>query len=682
LIALIIKIIKKYKYLRLFFKLINRMIVGIFGFSLFDIWGVDLFHGWFAWIRQTPIYLWFATLIATKGYSRQTENRSGWEVKTPDWETEKTKGSYKNGNWEARQFDWNTPETTEIANNSDNTYLYLALFLIFCGFAYYYREDLYKLGNLFRKPDNPPSDDLSSPLEYVEEPVNRNIFDRIKAVFWPNNEQAKLKQIVKDRFNGSDLESIKLNNVSQETIKPEYTSKMEPVATTSKVTLDQPDTVFKPANIEGFTDRMIEAQFTGENYLNFRDKSKTLMAQINSFLTYHKIDSFPSIVAQQALYHSLRTRLLQLSLNERWYNMWLNESNVEARIDEFIRVEDEVYNYPTIEDVDSGSDGSSKTWSDVSEKQSTPQQEAHPLETVENEEVAIEKPKAKVDSLFDRIKARREAISPSSELLESENVIKQEPNIKPKPKFNSWLDEIRSRRNDDHVVGSPIRETDEIETIQPSVDANSTPSTSGINQLLDQIRGRRNDVDVVGSPIRETEAEIIQDDENNFLATQATNVVDGVNQSLETTQAPIETEQPLAQLAAVNNQFDDTALLFEDDDTLIQDDNHPAPNNSPDLDLINSWDKVKTTVDGPIVNLEFGQMWKHCKEVNITTSDNKMAVCTFRTPTDTLGSSSMPDPIQTVNLRDFISWNSGAKVRGVSVVDENNFLLVLYSDNT
>lgn len=597
--------------------------------------------------------------------------------------------------------------------------MYLALLLILTGIAFYYREDIYKFGETMfrRKPDNSPSSEgvggIPNPDGFIEEPINRNIFERIKAVFWPNNEQAKLKQIVKDRFNGSDLESIKLNNVSQETLKPQYTSRIEPVASSSKVTLDEPDTVLKSANIEGITNRMVQAQITGESYLDFHDKSETLMAHINTFLACQKINSFPTILVQQGLYRTIRASLLKLSMNERWYNLWLTEPTVENKIDEFIRIESDVYgdNNPTIEDVDNGSD-SSKTWSDVSEKQSTPQQEAHPLETVENEEVAIEKPKAKVDSLFDRIKARREAISPSTELLETENVIKQEPNIKPKPKFNSWLDEIRSRRNDAHVVGSPIRETvseiipvesegeiiqDDIEALYSnySVDELQTQNyrselspilTESISQPVKVTETSENQMTAVVESQQTTIDSTITENKNSF-----TNLFKDIkSKRIEYGTPVIENNKGLVDTGSksVDNLFDDTAALFEEDDTLVQEEQNqeqvkvstPAPPNSPQLSGdIMDWKDVKIGTDGSIVSIELGNLWKECKMIEVTTNNRIKAELSFDHMRESM-SGMLGHLNQEFDLKDHIPWKKDTKILGVTIVTHNNNVIPLYKN--
>lgn len=73
LIALIIKIFKKYKFIRTIYKILNGLIVGIFGFSVMDIWGFDVFKAWGVWIRATAIYIWFAALFSTIGYTRTTD---------------------------------------------------------------------------------------------------------------------------------------------------------------------------------------------------------------------------------------------------------------------------------------------------------------------------------------------------------------------------------------------------------------------------------------------------------------------------------------------------------------------------------------------------------------------------------------------------------------------------------
>nr|YP_009487186.1 hypothetical protein [Russula compacta]AWB36088.1 hypothetical protein [Russula compacta] len=110
LIALLIKVFKKYKHLRTLYKLLNTFVWSLFGFSIIDLWGFDLFKGWLGWVRETAVYIWFAALIATKGYTKRAESEYGWEVKGVDRTATSPTNTGIRNRWENsqdnRRFDW------------------------------------------------------------------------------------------------------------------------------------------------------------------------------------------------------------------------------------------------------------------------------------------------------------------------------------------------------------------------------------------------------------------------------------------------------------------------------------------------------------------------------------------------------------------------------------------------
>jgi hypothetical protein len=57
LIALLIKVFKKYRIVKTIFKLINATILGLFGFSVMDIYGSDLLKDCVYYLRNNGIYM-------------------------------------------------------------------------------------------------------------------------------------------------------------------------------------------------------------------------------------------------------------------------------------------------------------------------------------------------------------------------------------------------------------------------------------------------------------------------------------------------------------------------------------------------------------------------------------------------------------------------------------------------
>nr|YP_009487167.1 hypothetical protein [Russula compacta]AWB36069.1 hypothetical protein [Russula compacta] len=704
----------------------NALIVGLFGFSIFDLWGFDLFKGWMGWVRETAVYIWFAALIATKGYTKRAESEYGWEVKGVDRNTTSpTKRDIRN-RWENtgdnRGFDWNTPETTGIIDASDdNTYIYLLMLLIVAGFAYYYRDDLYDVGNTLinwfrRRPDNPPTD---SPLiqdpnpegfPYIEETVNRNIFDRIRYVIWGDPEaQGKLKDSVKDKFYG-----IK-DNTSQETITPmassskvkldsRVTNSENPIASTSRVESgsdlaeyfkDDPATLQKLSNFEqtlknkhmfgkgkepsiadlddASSNRSVFAQVIGENLLKFEDEASTLMRFINKFISHQKIGDFPNVAIQQAIYYSLRCTLAKLSLNTKLYDKWLYEPGVENKIDQFIALEDDVYQEDAAKVEEQLVDEGVHTWmEDTNITQNVSPTPQSPVET------EIVETQAQVET----------------ETLQ----IETEPSPPPSNSgFGSLLEQIKARRNS--IAGSPegVNETIAgveqqstlIETQQTALNSESSSRMS----LFDQIRSRRrNDEHIVGSPVRETVEEITQDDQDNFLSTPAVEIVESVNQTeeIQTSENVVEDSivgSPVvdtSQIIDINNQFEETLALFDDEDDTVVQDNSLPDNKSQVEEIINSWDKVKVDINEDSIKLEFGDMWRYCSKIEFDTINNPLISYDFDPILLNSNEMDKGNISETFNLADLVDLkrhNGKIEIRQIFIRDLEGKTLRIYQND-
>jgi hypothetical protein len=271
-------------------------------------------------------------------------------------------------------------------------------------------------------------------------------------------------------------------------------------------------------------------------------------------------------------------------------------------MDQFIRLEDDIFGNNTSNVMDDDS-------------QLTPR--------LISKEIPLETPSIENPSMLARFINEYENTPPIESIpienphpilsdIENTQVVEDVAVNRPKRKFNSLLEAINARRNDDYVVDgtniAPLKSVKPVEVVsetpmeevtQPQVEpiVNETP-VEQIN-LLEAIKARRSSI--AGSPPNESEEEIIQDDLDAFVAPLA----------VEQTQNVQQVQSPLAELASITNLLDDTTALFEDDDTLIQDDNKastPVPNNSPIEVDINSWDKVETLVDGTNVTLKLGKM--------------------------------------------------------------------------
>jgi hypothetical protein len=131
---------------------------------------------------------------------------------------------------------------------------------------------------------------------------------------------------------------------------------------------------------------------------------------------------------------------------------------------------------------------------------------------------------------------------------------------------NNLFDQIKARRNDTDVIDDHNKELPQIDVSSASNSNESIEdilpeqvSQTGFNALFDQIRSKRNDTDVIGSPniSRVGLTPILEKVKGLFTPKSQTLDIQDNTKTLE--------NKP-----SINNLFDDTNALFDDiDDNIV-----------------------------------------------------------------------------------------------------------------
>jgi hypothetical protein len=233
--------------------------------------------------------------------------------------------------------------------------------------------------------------------------------------------------------------------------------------------------------------------------------------------------------------------------------------------------------------VDNGSDSSSNS--------NRSQMQKPVREVVENsqsnvEEAAIEKPKAKFNSLFEQIRSRREAMSPSTPILETSAEIAQDD--KDMLYSNYSVDELQTQNYRSEL--SPILSesiTHTVKDVETSDNAVTIPveshqNTNSFTNLFKDIKSQRKEY---GTPVLENKTldnpEVTTSEEPVKTETKSvfsglfdqirsrrnnTDVIEGSSSKpLETPKSGLSEIKILNKQPSASNFYDDTAALFDVD---------------------------------------------------------------------------------------------------------------------
>jgi hypothetical protein len=311
LLAIIIKIFKKYSIFRRIWTIFNTIIVTIFGFSLIDIFEIDLLAKLFHSIFDN--FSKFNTnLLELFGKKVDIPSRSTGLNSTQ----QNANGSSENNRIIERFTKIIHKDEEVIEENTPlykNKYVIIAGILILSGLTWYFYDDLKPIGssvlawiNACRSRPNPDSDGSNGSLQGSSKQDIPSLKDRLMKRFY--NKEDENPSSPKDSSNqligssGDKGKAIDFNNLTQSEIQ-------------ERGLLQQP-TVMR--------------EITGND---FKGESASVLREIDSFLVQQEAKNFPNSAIQTQLYDLLRGRLFKLSQTDlNKYQELLQSDSVNNKI--------------------------------------------------------------------------------------------------------------------------------------------------------------------------------------------------------------------------------------------------------------------------------------------------------------------------------------------------------------
>lgn len=427
LIALIIKLFKRYSILRRLWTIFNTILVTIFGFSLVDTFHLEILSNLFHNIID--VFTKFQTnLLELFG------NKVDVPIETPSRMNQSNKNS--TGNEEnstiIERFKQIVHKEPEVIKDEDtplykNKYVVIGGILILSGLTWYFYDDLKPIG--------------SSILAWINSSRSQPGSDPSNSRYDSNpNSPWQVSKSLKDWWNKGEVESGS-GFISPPTPSPSYKplklikdwwnkDKSAGVESGTNSPFNSPISMGKGKAIdprelsEKEVERRLWAQTSGENQVRFDQESSVLLQQITHF--NDNWDSWKDISIRADLYSTLRGQLLALSaLGPTLYFNLVKDQNILNEIDSFIELESRLKTEVNQPETYNQEENQSDTYNEVA------------LATVEEQEVWSDK-----------------ALSPRAPL----SPIIHPKTDEPKSGFASLLDQINSFRNDKDVIDENVPE--------------------------------------------------------------------------------------------------------------------------------------------------------------------------------------------------------------------------------
>jgi hypothetical protein len=672
LIALVIKVFKKYSIFRKLWTFFSFILYSIFGISLIDIYEIEILSKFLNNILD--VFTKFNASILEL-FSKKVEIPVEIPVENPS--RLKTINSNSTGSKESNKIierfskiihkePIEVSEPIEIIEENtplyQNKYVIIGGILILSCLSWYFYDDIKPIAsslwatiNSFRpRPSNDGNDSNSSVprgfktnLQSLKDKVYEQMYG--KGDKTPSNASIALGEA-----GPSKGKNIDINNLSQAEIDRRRLLELYQVELDRREGLQE--------QLTGLRD------ITGNS---FTEESETVLAEIETFLDYTEKSKFPKPEVAAGIYNLLRERLLKLSQTSvRQYDQLTENRVVNSRIEKFLDLEAKVYgdvipsqdvnpgtspglNNYAYDDIALSTIQEQETWSDYAKSPSdrshllSPINVGEPLtdnsdgsspyrfqvQTLPNPPMPISEmqdrlpyrqltPPSDLDHYFPPSQYAQELIrnnenAQSIDVVPTPNIeiaTPEIPQVENKSGFAALLESIRNRGKDKNAVTSSTQpeasgSSNVIET-QPVVTNSSTviENKPKLNSLLEQINARRNDRDVVASP-------------NISNVGLQTPIQERLNTS------------PLVHKPSLTNMFDDTMNLFDDEpidtgiDTSGESSNVDIINSANLVALIDSLDKVKVDIDtnNHKLNFNFGGLEDKIKSIHTATNDGYTA---------------------------------------------------------
>ena len=460
LIALLLKIFRKYSLLRKIWTIISSIVMSIFGISLYDIYGSDFFVNILNIIRSTYVYSWFSGLFSIKDTEIPSKLKT---INTTSTGNEKSSGMVEG----IKKLIIKEPEIIEEDPIIKKRYVILGLLLILAGLTWWYYGDSISpiissgINKFKRKPDDDELNNLNKNLNtsdgstlpnFPNIPTNeikdleniqwwrwKNIRDRVN--IWKRKDESNPETLF-DSGKITDIELIdRLNKLKDSNNTPEIND-LSKTEDTGRLYPNNP------------TNELLE-QLSGEREVLFNNESNVLISQISNFLDHHDENNFPNNELKQGIYNTLRTKLLGLSLiSKSLYNNLLEDENINNEINRFIDIENLIipgddHDSNTYQEVALASIKEQEEWSNSGSRDSSPKinelEENINLNTPNNNPIKYLTPKNVLNNLIRYTETEYDSFTELNKEFDNENIASSSKvKLDAKPSSN-LLDEVKAR---------------------------------------------------------------------------------------------------------------------------------------------------------------------------------------------------------------------------------------------
>jgi hypothetical protein len=702
LISFLIKIFKKYTFITKILRFANWIILSIFGISFIDNFGLDFLTNFtkeirtitssiVAYLTGTQFYSFVSSLFSTKEISpKQDQISIGKGSMSP--ESSRYEPKISQNKRDSKISEWLKPEPVEIKEeiyeeSSNKKYYIIAAMLILSCLSWYYFDDIKPVGasliERIRSFRPRPGDDPSNTGNNLPGNPTKDLKTRLRGLFYDDE----------NNFPKNSNISTHFDNSSQTTITPIILEDKTPIATSSKVTLEEYP--------------HIQPQLTGLREIsedNFEGSSSAVLAEIDHFFKYHESSGFPKLAVQQGLYNLLRSRLLKLSeINDTAYSNLISKEDVNKKIEKFLDIEQEIFADNTYTDVAQATIEEQDVWSD---KANSPSPTI--LSPIHESIDQVMSPDMATYAIDDQqVEDYRRELSPLIENVSEEPVVPSG--------INTLLEEIASRRNDVDVLENQedssyvVQESKLSPLIKDATQLNDSDLMKAVSGVFSEDLGLQ--LDTTDSKGKQKELPDLPDikldsssDESLdhfFPKTEVTpeEIQTGFNALINKIDANITNSPNIAQVGlagpsklspllqtkpSISNLLDDTVALFNDSDEDVIEVIPEVSNPSTEIELTSPvWNNVKVNKSSGLslsddkVEINFGDLWNRAKTIRIITNDNQIVDYPFDTSVDKNAGHSI---IWGIDVKHEYTEGLMTDLKEVVVIDLNNIPHQVYKN--
>lgn len=690
LIALVIKIFKKYSIFRRLWSIISTILFSIFGISLIDIFEIEIlskiihnildifnnFHifitGLFKHKVEVPIEI-PSTLKSLNGINKNS---------TGDQESNKI---FERFNKLIHK------EKEEINIEEENTLLYknkyviIGGILILSGLTWYFYDDIRPIGtsvlawiNSFRRR---PDDDGSNPGNVLQGNTNMNL--------------GSLKDKLFKRFMNNDPKDIPRTPTELKDARYDYFKDRYWAEDDKGKNIDFNELSLPELERRG----LLQPQLTGLPEItgnNFYNESINILEEIKTFIRHQDNNSFPEKALQVGMYKILRDRLNKLAeINRNQYINLIQDDSINRKIETFRNLENEILNFQpptpesdTYEEIALATIQEQDIWSEKGSSPSVQEQLLSPINKIFNETSNLDE-----TELMETLKETHiENVTLRLDMIQKENEI-----ILPNPDIfinesnsnNSSLDhyfpeseativgDIKAKGIKNLECHSPNISQVGLQTpIQDRLKVSPLLNKSSISNLFEDTMNLFDDptgIDTSGD----------SSNKEDFIQGSSKEEIKADNELKDKSSFMNLFQQIKSNRKEYGSPIDKTSPLKED-----QTDHNLSDHNSPDLNSttvedsdINSWSNIKPIIHrednfNRYVQIDFGNNFKEAKKVLIHTNDGHSIYLNPHISNNTIQAFKWDD--RGSSNPDFLELD----IVDISIIDNKTKLIRIYKNQT